>query len=72
MWQHLYVSSIHYGIDAPQFHYDGVHTVDPEFDEYIFTTIGEIWDKEEDGSLQNTFKNDKEDLKGWVTESRIY
>ena len=72
MGDHLKGSSKNDGNNVPQFHYDGVHTVDPEFDEYIFTTIGEIWDKEEDGSLQNTFKNDKEDLKGWVTESRIY
>ena len=40
MDDHLYVSYIHDGIYVPQFHYDGFHTVGPDFDEYILMNIG--------------------------------
>ena len=46
MCHHLHVSSIHDGIDAPQFHYDGVHTVGHDFDEDMLVTIGKNWDEE--------------------------
>ena len=40
MGAHVYGSSIHDRIGVPQFHYDGVLTVGPDFDEYILITIG--------------------------------
>ena len=46
MVDHLYVSSIHDGIYVPQFHYDGVQKVGPEFYEDMFITIGKNWDEE--------------------------
>ena len=33
-------SSIHDVINVPQFHYDGVHKVGPEFDEDMLMNIG--------------------------------
>ena len=38
-------SSIHDVINVPQFHYDGVHTAGPQFDEDILITIGKNWDE---------------------------
>ena len=40
MEYHLYCYSIHDGIDVPQFNYDVVHTVGPEFDEDMLMNIG--------------------------------
>ena len=40
MGDNLYGSSIHDGIDVPKFHYYGIHTVGPYFDEGMFMTIG--------------------------------
>ena len=47
MDDHLYVSYIHDGIYVPQFHYDGFHTVGPDFDEYILMTMCKNEDEEE-------------------------
>ena len=41
MGDHVYGSSLHDGIDEPQFHY-GFHTVGPKFDDDILMTIGKI------------------------------
>ena len=35
----LYVSSINYGINVPQFHYYVFHKVGPEVDDNMLTTI---------------------------------
>ena len=45
MGEHLDGSSIHYGIDVPHFHYDGVHKFQPEFDECMLTAIDKNWDE---------------------------
>ena len=47
MGDHLDGCSIHYGIEVPQFHFDGIHTFMPEFYEYMLMTIGKNWDKED-------------------------
>ena len=47
MDDHLYVSSIHNGIYVSHFHYDGVHTVGPEFDEDMLMTMCKNEDEEE-------------------------
>ena len=39
MGDHLYGSSINDGIDVPQFHYDGVYILRPDFDEDMLMTI---------------------------------
>ena len=43
MGDHLDWSSIHYGIDVPQFHYDGAQNFGTEFDEDMFMTIVKNW-----------------------------
>ena len=45
MGDHLDGPSIHYVIDAPQFHYYWVHTVGTEFGDYMFMTTGKklVW-----------------------------
>ena len=40
MGDHLDAYSIHDGSDIPQFHYDGVHKVGPDFDEDMLMAIG--------------------------------
>ena len=40
MGDHLNGSPVHYLIDAPKFHYDGVHAVGPKFYEDMFINIG--------------------------------
>ena len=54
---HLDGSSIHYGIDVPQFHYDGVHIVGPDFNDYRLMTIGKNWDEEDNDIFHNDFQN---------------
>ena len=68
---HLDVSSIHYGIDVPQFHCDGFHTFGTDFDDYKFMTIVKNWDKEDNDEFKNKFQNEERTLKSRVTESRI-
>ena len=71
MCDHTYGSSIHQEIYVPQFHYYGIHTLGPEFDEDLLMTIGKKWDEEENNEFHNTFYNQEGFLKGRVTESRI-
>ena len=59
----LYGSSVHDGIYVPQFHYDGVHTVGPEFDVDILMAIGKNFDEEENDQFQNTFKDEEWGMK---------
>ena len=47
MDDYLDVSSIYDAIDAPQFHYDGVHIFGTEFYKDMLITMGKNWDKEE-------------------------
>ena len=47
MGDHLYGSSIHYGINVPQFHYAGFHKVGTEFDEDMLIAVSKKWYKED-------------------------
>ena len=71
MGDNLYGSSIHDGIDVPKFHYDGVHTVGPDFYEDVLMTIGKNWDEEEYDEFHNKFQNEERALKGRVKEPGI-
>ena len=58
MGDHLNGSPVHYLIDAPKFHYDGVHAVGPKFYEDMFINIGKKRDDEENYEFHNSFHND--------------
>ena len=68
MGDHLDRTSIHDVIDITTFHYHGVSTVGPEFDEYTLMTIGKNWDREDNDKSHNNFQNKEGTLKSWVTE----
>ena len=71
MGDHLDGSSIHYGINLPQFHHYGVQKNGPEFDDDMLMNIGKNWYEEDIDKSQNTFQNKEGALNVRVTDLSI-
>ena len=70
MGDHIDGSTIHYGINVPQFQYYGFYTVGPEFDEDMLMNIDKTGTSKTMINSTIIFRMKRGGLKGHATELR--